>query len=307
MQKYSLIIGFGLVLLFSLFSVVFAQNYYEVPPPIQAPPPIFTPAPSSAPSSNYVQYSKKICSGNDLYWFDSKGVKQNLYQSCSDNNECTLDACQNDACQNQLKCDQTTCKKDSSAFSQYCLQSNQNTTALSNNPNLVVLLLVKKSAEPLKWVKTIEISPEEKIDFMALIKNNGSRAIDNINVKAEMPEEIDYKGELAVSGVYSRENIKDGLNLGSLAPAEEKIIIFSGKSKTDIKEGQKEIIAKANFQNFESSDSAKVIFKTSKNIFQTSLATIKFLIGKWYFWVLAIALLAFLFFNVFRNLFSVTG
>lgn len=76
------------------------------------------PPPPSPPT--YIKNFRRYCYDNDIYWFDSNGVRQGKHLECSDENECTLDGCENDACFNNLECDGTTCELDSSDYCQNC-------------------------------------------------------------------------------------------------------------------------------------------------------------------------------------------
>ena len=42
---------------------------------------------------NYIQHSYLWCSGNNVYWFDSYGNKQDLYQACYPGQSCTGNSC----------------------------------------------------------------------------------------------------------------------------------------------------------------------------------------------------------------------
>lgn len=69
----------------------------------------------------YVKHSKAICSDDNIYWFDSSGVKNDIYKNCDDTNSCTKDSCADGACSNKLSCDGTTCVLGSADYCKSCL------------------------------------------------------------------------------------------------------------------------------------------------------------------------------------------
>lgn len=267
-------------------------------------------------SSSYIKYFSKSCYDNDLYWVDSRGERQDKYQECSDNNECTLDECQNQKCVNELKCDGTTCKTGSE---EYCKSCNHCGDGICNcgetvsscasdckSGILTITILGKKEGDFLQWLKNLDLRSGENIDFLFVVKNNGENKIENVIVKAEMPEEIIYSGNLKIDGNSSAGDIKDGINLGSLDPNTVKTITFKGKIKpVNLEEGEKEIVGKVNAGEFSDSDSLKINIKTSRGVAAVGLGAIKFFVQQWYFWLLVILVLAYLFYMIFRSLFSV--
>jgi len=85
-----------------------------------------------------VKHFKIGCYDNSVYWYNSKGVIEDVYNNCSDSNSCTVDACTESKCQNELKCDGSTCGIDSEDYAKYCsnIASNNNsnlTAAVSEN------------------------------------------------------------------------------------------------------------------------------------------------------------------------------
>jgi hypothetical protein len=106
-------------------------------------------------SSCSTKHYKKDCYNNNLYWFDSNGVAQDLYKNCSDNNQCTLDNCEQGQCVNELKCDGSTCPKDSS---DYCSQCNYSGDGVCNCGETI-----DNSPADCK-TNVPEISPDNKTD-----------------------------------------------------------------------------------------------------------------------------------------------
>ena len=69
------------------------------------------------------------CNNNNIYWYNSNGVLNDIYENCSDNNSCTIDSCTDSKCQNELKCDSSTCSEVSEDYAKYCAKTNSNLTA----------------------------------------------------------------------------------------------------------------------------------------------------------------------------------
>jgi|SRR3989344_1545013 len=84
-------------------------------------------------TNNVLHYVTK-CYGNDIYWYDSKEVIQDIYKSCADNNQCTKDSCENGQCKNELKCDGSTCAAGSADYTKYCPIAATTTASVSENP-----------------------------------------------------------------------------------------------------------------------------------------------------------------------------
>ena len=76
----------------------------------------------------FIKHYNTKCYSNDIYWYDSDGKIQDIYKSCSDDNQCTSDNCKDDGCINTLKCDDSTCSIDSQDYMKYC-KNNQNQAA----------------------------------------------------------------------------------------------------------------------------------------------------------------------------------
>ncbi len=253
--------------------------------------------------ASYTKYFRKSCSNNTLYWFDSNGLRQDKYQDCSDDNECTLDKCQNNVCVNELKCDGTTCKTDSEDYVNACKTGE--TSCPTGEGGLIISLLGEREGDSLGWSKNINITPGGGINFLFVVTNNGQDKIDNVIVRGEIPGEITISG-LSIDGNSSTSDIKTGINLGSVSSKEVKTITFKGKiGSNNIQEGEKEIIIRVNSGDLSDSDSLKINITKSQGVAVVGLAATKFFFGQWYFWLLLILAVIFLFYIIFRNLFSV--
>lgn len=107
-------------------------------------------------AANCSSFAYKQCISNIVYWYDSCGAVQAVYQNCNttnqicqnaacvnrptptpnpnpnpnpnpqppqninDNNSCTVDTCQGNSCTHVLKCDGSTCTSTSADYAKYC-------------------------------------------------------------------------------------------------------------------------------------------------------------------------------------------
>jgi hypothetical protein len=168
--------------------------------------------------------------------------------------------------------------------------------------------LGKKDKGSIQWVNDLEASPGENINFLMVVKCNTEEEIENAVAKAELPEEITYKGNLQVDGFSKGGDIREGIDIGTVAPQAVKIITFDGQVKSvGVAEGESNVTGTLIAENEKDDDSMRIAFQgSSQGIAAVGLAAIKFFVQKWYFWVLAMILLSIIFFFVFRSLFSAT-
>jgi len=75
---------------------------------------------STVISNPYVLHYTTKCYNSNVYWYDNKGKVQDLNQTCTDSNSCTVDGCTSGNCQNVLKCDGSTCAVGSADYVRYC-------------------------------------------------------------------------------------------------------------------------------------------------------------------------------------------
>lgn len=256
------------------------------------------------PQTTYSKYYIKNCYDNDLYWFDSKGIRQEKYQECSDDNECTIDGCQDGKCFNELKCDGTTCQVGSTDYCENCnhcgddiCNCEENNCTCPKDCGLIISILGKKETTPTEWKEEFDIKPEEKADFLIVIVNNGPEILNNIIVKAEIPQEIIYKGELKIDGIPYTGDIRDGIDTGSLSSNTIKTITFRGEMSPneliDVEKTKTEISGNVNVANLSVSDSVKITLERSgmwAKESRTWVAAIglrlKSLLKMWYLWLL---------------------
>ena len=264
------------------------------------------------------------------------GTVSGLYKNCSDSNSCTIDSCSNGKCNNTLKCDGSTCTNGSADFIKYCAPTvmtpvNQSicgngtceSTSGETNANcpadckintvnsLSVSFFAKKNFADVQWQKSAEGNSNSQIYFMISLVNNSTAQIDNVNVSANIPAEISSLGNLKLNGTPISGDIVSGVNIGSITPTSTKSITFEGKTQAITASATKQATAIVNMPGTSAqSDSVSINFKPGQTSASASVApaTSGFwdFLKKWYLWILAAVVLAFLFIIVFRRLSSET-
>jgi len=169
----------------------------------------------------------------------------------------------------------------------------------------VVVILGKTDKNSLKWLKELDLQKNEPVDFLVVVKNRSDKTLDNISVRAELPDDIAYEGGLKMEGVSLSGDIISGVNIGSLGPNSASALTFKGKTGSgNLERAAAEVAAVAKAGGLSDTHILAVDF-TAGGMAGLGLAAImNFFIGKWYFWVFAVLILLYLFFVVFRRVFS---
>lgn len=251
-----------------------------------------------------LQYCSGIssqCNGRWSDWLDFSDWVISDY--CSSNEVCVAG---NTQCQYNSNCVQPITSKQDFSKACDCPETPCSCPQDSKTGCLTISVLGKKEKEPIQWLKNLDMNSGEGIDFLVVVTNGGQKTINDVIVKAEIPSEITYEGDLKIDGASSGGDLKTDINIGSLSAGIVKTISFRGKVQSgEIKAGEKEVIGIVKAENLSDSDSVKIVFKTQgKFPAMGLLATIKFFTQKWYFWILAVLVFLFLFFVIFRRLFS---
>ena len=282
--------------------------------------------------NTYQPYYRTGCYGNSIYWYDSLGVASGLYKNCVDNNTCTTDTCYTNKCLNTLKCDGSTCSVGSADYNTYCqavqpathcgngtCESNlgettancQNDCKASVTNGLSVSFYAKQDANSDQWQKTSQVDSNSQIYFKISAVNNSANQINNVNVSANIPNEISSLGNLKVDGTAVSGDIVSGISIGSLAPASSKSITFEGKTQTIPTNASKQANTTISASGNTQSDSVTI----NLNPGQSSQATASVsnaaeksgfweFVKRWYLWILVGLVLIFLFVVVFKRLSS---
>jgi len=235
----------------------------------------------------YTKHFKKNCNDNNLYWYDSNGTINDIYENCSDNNECTKDSCQNGQCMNEGDCSEpivppTVSKIDTSIF----CGTQENSSEFSKN---------------------IIVNADQTVSCLIVAKNISVDPVDNVQIRADVPAEIIGVSEIKIDGISFTGNITSGINIGSFSPNISKLITFSGKTISPIiQNSTKQITEIVNFDIFSSSDSVAINFQPT--IAETATATVSVnsspfwdFFKRWYIWIFVAIVLIFLFFVIFRR------
>ena len=313
--------------------------------PIQPIQPIQNP-------TNYTAYNRTVCSGNSILWYDSLGFVSGTYKKCADNNSCTTDTCSGNACLNTLKCDGSTCATGSADYNTYCQPTqpiinpaptpinpnvqnqpnvpNTNTVPLapittnttpvvtnavvsSNTNGLSASFFIKQNSDSNQWQKTAEINSDSLVYFMISATNASNAQIDNVNVSANIPNEISSLGNLKLNGVPITGDIVSGINIGSVAPTNTKLITFEGKTQSISAVATKQAVATVNASGAIQTDPVSINLnpKTGQNqavaaaVSKAPVATgFMAFIKKWYIWILVGLGLILIFIVVYKRLSS---
>ena len=216
-------------------------------------------------SLTYIKNYRKGCYNDDVYWYDSTGQIQEIYQDCQDsfcdNGECagynpdeyckSKSTCGDDTCNCQE--DALTCPKDCSSG------------ALS-------LKLFAKDQKTGEWQENPDLTQSHNLEFLLVVANNTAEGIGEVTTTVQLPEGMSYQGDSKIDGEPSSENIVYGMNIGSLEPYSEKKITF--KAKSDQAQEITLIAVKAESGNLQSagSISLKIPKLSEKQSFLSQLA-----------------------------------
>jgi len=244
--------------------------------------PVPTPVPNPVPA--YVKYYRKACYLNSIYWFDSYGYAQKLYKSCNDSNPATKDTCSAGQCVNTQD-------------NNYQPPVQQATVSVS--------FFAKKDPNAIDWGKTAEVGQNSTIYFLAAVKNNTDKEIQNVNISAVIPAEVAMIGNVKIDGNPAGGDIINGIAISSIPANGTKTVTFEGKTQSFATGGQKQAVANAKADNSAQSDSLNLNFVPGQpGAVLEAPAASGFLgfIKRWYLWILVAMMLVFLFVVIFRRL-----
>lgn len=270
----------------------------------------------------YVKNYRTYCYSNNIYWFDSMDNAQDIYQNCSDDNQCTIDTCGDNKCKNILKCDGSTCSVDSPDYLKSCgiplvggqMAASPSPSQTSNeiqvplkNEDLIVSILGKKESDGGDFQESVNVASGDKLSFSAEIENKSDSSAKDILLKIDFGEGITYDGGLEIDGIESAGDLISGLNLGTLPSKIKKKITFSVSVKSDFAQKELKVIANVNSGEIQKSDFLAILTTgefSQKSNFIASLSAapaVNFIKERW-FWFIGGAILLFLFFVIFKKL-----
>lgn len=98
------------------------------------------------------------------------------------------------------------------------------------NPNLSISKLTRNiSTGGTNWRDSITASPSDKISFKINVRSTGDATAENVYLRNILPTKMTYLGNLRIDGSQSSQNIITGINLGTLAPNQRRIITFDAQ------------------------------------------------------------------------------
>jgi len=190
------------------------------------------------------------CDSGGVYWFDSCGNRQELYQACTGNQYCSGNTCvnnNNNQCtsHSQMRCNGSQVQwYDSCGNAQEVVQTCSNTQYCSGNTcinnynnntgnqygNLQVNVQVRNvSAGGFGWSNSINASPSDILQFQITVQNTGNQTANNVVVTDNLPPNIYFQNTLTTDGSANSGNITAGLNIGSIAPGQTRTITFQAQ------------------------------------------------------------------------------
>jgi hypothetical protein len=149
---------------------------------------------------------------------------------------------------------------------------------------LPLTIFVKKTAELTQWFKNLSLNGGEKVDFLAVASNNDKNEVQNVVVKINIPDEVVSIASLKVNNSSYSGNIRDGINIGTLAPKEVKTITFQGEVAESFSRNEADVVGTIGAQNIPlaSSGSMKIAFEESRAGLTASAGIFKTLFSRGY-------------------------
>lgn len=266
--------------------------------------PVARPSPTTP---GYVKHFRQQCSNNSVYWYDSRGLANDIAKSCDDKNSCTQDSCGDLKCSNTLKCDGSTCAAGSADFMQYC-PIVPGTPGANTGASLSITIFGKKNAQNLEWTKSVNVINNDEINILLTIKNTSTAPIDNVSVRVDALDKIDYTGNLKVDNAAFSGNIAAGIDMGTIAPKTSKVVSFTGKVKPDAGQNVVQINTTVTANGVSDSDYVIVNIQAPevKNNFAAALGNSPFVnfLKTYWLWIIVTLVLIGLFVVIFRRLSS---
>ncbi len=280
-------------------------------PQPSAPSPT-TPAPSNVP------HDIKSCYDGNIYWYSDAGVLGSMYQSCADNNSCTLDGCAGQTCFNELKCDGSTCAVGSADYAKYCGNNpaGQNTTGQiqTQNNGLTISLFASQANNPLNLEKSLTTPANDALNFLMVIKNASDTPANDVSVTTNLPGAITYTGNLKIGTAPSAGSVVAGIDLGTLQPKTSQIMSFTGQVQPQKTAGTAEVTSQVSMGSVASDSDYLMLAIPASNAaaasptknFNTSWLTALFtnVYTHWYLWIIIIIVFVVVFIIIFRKLSS---
>ncbi len=257
----------------------------------------------------YIQNYRTACYNSNIYWYNSNGGVQGIYQNCTDNNSCTVDICGDNKCSNTIKCDGSTCAINSTDYLTYCAkQAETNTQITSSNfqspsGSLIISVFGKKESDTMQWSKFIDAANNDKLNFVIAIKNISNSPVDNASVSVDLTGTINYTGNLKIDNISSAGNVASGINLGTLAPNTSRAVSFTGTVQSSTVQAIR-VSVKIASDNMADADFLTINIPVTSSSLTAAVSVNPFVdfVKKWYLWAIIIIVLIILFVIIFRRL-----
>jgi len=172
---------------------------------------------------SYIKNYKKACYNNNVYWYDSTGQIQSIYERCQD-------SCANASCVSSETAEY--CEKDSHCPDETCnCQETSSTCPEDCVSSDIVLTLYAKDQQTGEWKQDPDLTKNQNIELLLVVANKTTNIIEDITAKIDLPQGVSYQQNLQIDGADSPENIVFGMSIGSLEPLSEKRITFKASSE----------------------------------------------------------------------------
>ncbi len=132
---------------------------------------------------------------NAVFWYNSCGQKQDVYQYCNSNQTCSGNTCIN--------------------------QSGQAT--------LYATKTVRNLSIGGLYSSVTAASPLDIVEFKIVVQATGNQTVNNVVIRDSLPANLLYYNNLAIDNVQNGSNITQQLNLGSLYQGQAKTITYQAQ------------------------------------------------------------------------------
>jgi|SRR3989338_388289 len=199
MNTYKVLIGIVIVFIFALPLVLW-----------QGAPVV------DAATACYPQ-STKQCISNIVYWYNSCGSVESVYQNCNITNQ----ICEDARCVN----------KEASLPPPNPTPVTPTPTPTTPTQNqgqggVSITMFASRDGSVLQWGKNVNSTGGNTFTVMLAVKNTSNLAMNNVVVKASMAN-LTYAGGLIIDTVSSQGDLVSGVTLGTLFPKSSKILFFT--------------------------------------------------------------------------------
>lgn len=287
----------------------------------------------SVNAADCTSHTTKQCVSNIVYWYNSCGALESIYQNCNTTNQ----TCQNGQCAGQVSATTTTPAPTSNQTLSPSIISAPNNPSLSGvsalqnqNKSLIISIFGQKASlgtvsygsdgkqnnsETLQWVKNINTTNNDKINFLLIIKNISETPADSVLVKTDNANNITHAGDLKINNTASDSNIVSEINLGTIGPKDSQIISFTGPVLSQGGQNTIRVIASINsggvlydsdYLTVNIAPADNVILATTSNAEKTSTSNgiINNFKKNWHIWIAICLVLIVVFIIIFKKLSS---